>query len=59
MKKNYIISCVLLAVCFGLTITAIVFNILENDTVSTYFGMGASGAGFLSCLFGLSSWQEK
>lgn len=59
MKKNFIISLVLLIICFGLTITAIVFNIKEDTVFSTYFGMGATGVAFLSCLFGLNSWKEK
>ena len=59
MKKNYIIALVLLAVCFGLTITSIVLTVRENVEMTTYFAMGASGAAFLSCLFGLGSWKEK
>lgn len=59
MKKNYIIAIAFLVIAFGLTITAIVFNVLEEDAISTYFGMAASGAGFLSCLCGLNSWTEK
>ena len=59
MKKNYITAIAFLAICFGLLITAIIFNIKENEMISTYFAMGASGAAFLSCLFGLNSWQEK
>ena len=59
MKKNYIIALVLLIICFGLTITAIVFNVKENVEMCTYIAMGASGAAFFSCLFGLNSWKEK
>ncbi len=59
MKKNYIISLVLLVICFGLTITAIVFNVREDVEMTTYIAMGASGVAFMSCLFGLGSWKEK
>ncbi len=59
MKKNFIISLVLLVICFGLTVTAIVFNVLEDVTKTTYIAMAASGVAFLSCLFGLGSWKEK
>ena len=59
MKTNYIIAVVLLLACLGLTITAIVFSIQEKTETTTYFAMGAAGAGFLSCLFGLNSWKEK
>lgn len=59
MKKNYIIAIVLLAICFGLLITSMVFTVMENNNMSTYFAMGATGAGFFSCLFGINSWREK
>ena len=59
MKRNFIISVVLLAVCFGLVITALVFTIMENSDMCAYFGLGATAAAFMSCLFGLGSWQEK
>ena len=59
MKKNYLIAVAMLAVCFALLITAIVFTILEKETLSTYFGMASCGTAFLSSLFGLNSWKEK
>lgn len=59
MKKNYILAVVLLAVCFGLTITAIVLGVLDKSDLCTYTAMAATGAAFMSCLFGLNSWKEK
>ena len=59
MKKNFIIALVLVILCFALTITAIVFNITMEAKYTMYVAMGASVAGFLSCLFGLNSWKEK
>ena len=59
MKKNYILALVLLAICFGLTITALVFTVLDKSDLCTYTAMGATGTAFMSCLFGLNSWKEK
>ena len=58
MKINFIVALVFAIISFGLLITAIVFNVLENMNASAYFGMGSSLAAFLSCLYGLQSWKE-
>jgi len=59
MKMNFIFALVLAIISFGLIITAIVFNILDKNEICMYFGMGASGAAFISVLFGINSWKGK
>lgn len=59
MKRNFVISVVLAAICFVLLIGAIVLNVLEEHTFCVYAGMAASGVAFVSVIFGLNSWKEK
>lgn len=59
MKRNFIISVILVVIAFGLLVSAIVFNVLENETVCMILGMGSSAVAFVSVLLGLNSWKEK
>lgn len=59
MKRNFIISTVLAVVSFGLLAAALVFEVLQDQTVCTFLGMGSSAAAFVSVIFGLNSWKES
>ena len=59
MKKCFVIAVIFAVICFLLLGGGIVMNIMEELKLCVILGMSATGAAFLSILFGLNSWKDK